>query len=189
MTPARQLSQIFQRSDGAYLQPPMKRLHIAITYHIFERNEGKNVWRNYNFIVKEENVIMQEGLKIISLNKKSKRKRITFIISLLIVFILLFSSLISFFQFGTANVFKSSIGLIRILTTDKAYVVIQKRPKRIVLAQPDYAWILFLSVMEEDGYIFLEEERMGAVCVFQKDNNRIMVAFAQNRFYSQWTWI
>ena len=140
----------------------------------------------------EENLVEEsngrETEKFVFYAKKIKRRRITIIV-VAMLFVFLFSSFFSYVQFGVVNPVRSGVGVLQILVTDKAYVEINNQPK-VVLAQPeDNPWDFFLSVMKQDGYIYLEEERMGSMCVFEKDGNKEYIMFHVNGYYAQWTWV
>lgn len=138
-------------------------------------------------LVEENNA--KETKKITTYAKKIKRRRITVIIVVAMLFILLLSSFLSYVQFGTVNPIRSGIGVLQILATDTPYVEISSEP-RVVLAQPeDNPRGFFLSVMEQEGYTYLEEEQMGAMCVFEKDGIKQRVMFRVNGYYAQWTWV
>lgn len=118
---------------------------------------------------------------------KSAKKVVLFCVIILIILLLL-SSVISYIKFEVLNPFTSGVGIIRILVTDKEYVVIQNNPK-VILAQPDDAWEHFITYMEQENYIYLEEERVGNRCIFEKDHQKVAVTFRRNDYYSQWTWL
>ncbi len=164
-----------------------------IESHFEECSECKKRYEEMKKSFTEEELVgennAKETKKITSYAKKIKRRRMTIIAVVAMLFILLLSSFLSYVQFGVANPIRSGIGVLQILATDKAYVEISSQP-RVVLAQPEeYPWDLFLSVMEQEGYTYLEEERMGAMCVFEKDGNKEQVIFRVNGYYAQWTWV
>lgn len=102
-------------------------------------------------------------------------------------FLVLTSCLISIKKFGVVNPIATGVGVIKILATDAESAEIQKSP-RVVLAKPDKGWDLFLETMKMDGYSYLEEERLGSACVFEKDGAKEIVFFKVNSYYSKWTW-
>ena len=42
--------------------------------------------------------------------------------------------------------------------------------------------------LEEQGYEYLKEERMGGLCVIEKNGEREYVVVSLNRYYSMWRW-
>lgn len=119
--------------------------------------------------------------------KKNRKKRIVIFSIVILFFLLLTATFLSYMKFEVFNPFTSSVGIIKILATDKPYVVIQKNPK-VILAQPDNTWEHFLSYMNEEEYTYLEKERLGNRCFFMKDQQKVNVSFKMNGYYSQWTW-
>lgn len=90
-------------------------------------------------------------------------------------------------RFGVVNPIATGVGLVKILSTDIESVEVQKSPK-VVLAQPDNGWDLFLEAMKKDGYSYLEDERLGSMCVFEKGGVKENVSFDVNGYYSKWQW-
>lgn len=151
--------------------------------------EMKNIFPAETFAEDSNAKAAKETEKVTSYAKRIKRRRWTIIAVVALLFVILFSSFLSYVQFGVVNPIRSGIGVLQILATDKAYVEIGSQPK-VVLAQPEGApWEFFLSVMEQEGYTYLEEEQMGAMCVFEKDGRKEHVMFRVNGYYAQWTWV
>lgn len=102
----------------------------------------------------------------------------------ILIFVLIF---VSYSKFHVLNPISSGIGLMRINTTDTNFVEIQNSP-RVVLAKPNNAWSVFLNALENEGYKYLEDERMGSLCVFEKNGVIERVNFSINQYYSIWIW-
>jgi len=75
------------------------------------------------------------------------------------------TSLISYASFGVANPIASGIGLFKVTFTDTTFAEVQNAPKVIFFKQ-DYG---IVKAMEEHGYVFLEDEQLGSMLVFEKD--------------------
>lgn len=98
------------------------------------------------------------------MKKKSIFKRVLLALILAVVVIGI-ASIISYGSFGVANPIASGIGLFRVTFTDTTFAEVQNEPKVIFFKQ-DYG---IVKVMEEHGYVFLEDEQMGSILVFEKD--------------------
>lgn len=118
---------------------------------------------------------------------KSKKKRLITVITIVLALLIALSSFISIYKFNVRNPFKTGIGLIQILMTDKEYVELQSSPK-VIIAQPDDSFEVFLNYVSKEGYTYLEDERMGAMHVIEKDGIKENVIFKVNKYYSKWAW-
>lgn len=125
--------------------------------------------------------------KVKSYSKRIKKMRIFVVSTILVILLSLFSSFVSYVNFNTPNFLASGFGVLRILFTDTETLEIRKSP-RIVLASPENSWQLFLDTIEAEGYTYLEEERMGGLCVIEKDGQKERVFFSVNGYFSKWIW-
>lgn len=128
-----------------------------------------------------------ENTHIKSYSKRIRNWRIAIVSVVLAVFLMLTASFASYINFNTPNFFASGIGLIQIMASDTPYVEIQSSP-RVIIAQPQNSWDLFLEFVESEGYTFLGEEQMSANCVIEKDGKKEHVWFSVNGYYSKWSW-
>jgi hypothetical protein len=97
------------------------------------------------------------------MEKKRIHKRIILITILTVVVI--GSSVISYETFGVYNPVASAFGLLKVTLTDSTSCEVQNVPK-VIIIKPNYSVI---KAMEEHGYVFIKEEQMGSMLVFEKD--------------------
>ena len=98
------------------------------------------------------------------MKKRSIFKRILLALILAVVVIGI-ATIISYASFGLVNPIASGVGLFRVTFTDTTFAEVQKAPK-VIFFKPDYG---IVKAMEEHGYVFLEDEQMGSMLVFEKD--------------------
>lgn len=115
------------------------------------------------------------------------KKRTIIISCICLAVVLLISSalLVSYDKFGTANVFSSVAGYLRVRNTNAQAVVIQEDPQ-IMIADPDAD--LLDRHMETLGYKRVDEKQLGALCVFSNGTDEQRVMYSQNKYYSLWEW-
>lgn len=118
---------------------------------------------------------------------KSKNKRLIIVIGILLTLLIALSSFISIYKFNAKNPFKVGIGLIQIFATDKEYVEIQSSPK-VIISKSDDWFEIFMDYISSEGYTYLENERMGAIHVIEKDGIKELVGLTVNGYYSKWVW-
>lgn len=96
-----------------------------------------------------------------------KRKVIKRAVIAVIIAAILFvgAAVVSYAAVGVLNPISSGIGLFKVAFTDTAFAEVQKEPK-VIFIKPDYG---IVKAMEEQGYVFVEEEQMGSMLVFVKD--------------------
>lgn len=110
-----------------------------------------------------------------------------FLIFLLTV-ILIASSLSTMSEFGTPNSIATAIGLFRVCVLDEAYAQIGYLSK-VYLGNPENGFDIFLSVMQDMGYIHHPEEQMGSMHWFTNTEGQwVKVLFYINAYYSKWIW-
>ncbi|MDE6020732.1 MAG: zf-HC2 domain-containing protein [Ruminococcus sp.] len=131
--------------------------------------------------------VSNESIRVKSYSKRIRNRRIAIFSAVLAVFLVFTASFASYVKFSTPNFFASGRGLMQIMASDTPYVEIQSSP-RVIIAQPQNSWDLFLEFVESEGYTFLDEEQMGANCVIEKDGKKEHVWFSVNGYYSKWSW-
>lgn len=114
-----------------------------------------------------------------------KRFKKIVIIFAVITFLLIISTVVSMSKFDTTNPLLSGIGLFKIMFTKAEIVQIQEYP-RVYLAKPDNAQQVLIDFMEQQGYYYLENERMASTLVFGNEISRNYVDFSVNTYYSKW---
>lgn len=132
-------------------------------------------------------VTNNENHRVKKYSKKIKHLRLLITCSVLAVVILISSSFLSFSKFYTYNPISTVCGFIHLTLTDNDYTTIQSNP-RVIISKPEHAWDAFMSYLEEQGYEYLKEERMGGLCVIEKNGEREYVVVSLNRYYSMWRW-
>lgn len=114
-----------------------------------------------------------------------KRTIITICICLAVVLLIGSALLISYDKFGTANVFSSVAGYLRVRNTDAQAVVIQEDPQ-IMIAEPDME--LLDRHMDALGYERVDEKQLGGLIVFSNGTDEQRIMYSQNKYYSLWKW-
>ena len=97
----------------------------------------------------------------------------------------LFLSMLSLYKFHVLNPFNSIIGLAKIYLTDTEIAIIQEDPQ-IVLSKPYKSWDLFLEMLENEGYNYIEDKRMGSMHYAVKDDIAYNIVYKVNGYYSLW---
>ena len=122
-------------------------------------------------------------------DKKRKKRIILAACVSLIVLVLCVSMIVSLTKFGTLN-FPKVIQAIRSISSGQSdYVEIKAPPSGIVLASPERSMEVFKAYLNENGYVIVEDEQLGAVFVIAKGEEREKVVFSVNGYYSLWRWI
>ena len=114
-----------------------------------------------------------------------KRTIITVCICLAVVLRIGSALLISYDKFGTANVFSSVAGYLRVRNTNAQAVVIQEDPQ-IMIADPDAD--LLDRHMETLGYERVNEKQLGGLLVYSNGADEQRIMYSQNKYYSLWKW-
>lgn len=122
-------------------------------------------------------------------NKKRKKRMILAACTIFIVLVLCVSMIVSVSKFGTVNFPKVIQALQAISNGESNYVEIKDSPSRIVLASPERSMEVFKAYLNENGYVIVEDEQLGAVFVIAKGEEREKVVFSVNGYYSLWRWI
>ena len=113
-----------------------------------------------------------------------KNKLCIFIVAVL----LLCSVFFSIETFGTPNSPAVAVGLFRICVLDAPYTQVGFLSKAFI-GNPEDGFSLFLSAMNDMGYIHHPEEQMGSLhCFTDQDGNWVKVLFRINAYYSKWIW-
>lgn len=115
-------------------------------------------------------------------NKKRRRILAAFA-ALALAAALLAACLFSAAAFGTANLV-SAAGLARVTLLNEPWAEIACEPK-VVLAASE---ISITDYMAARGFAENEQERMGALRVFEKDGAKEYVLCSVNRWFARWVW-
>ncbi|MDO4398553.1 MAG: hypothetical protein Q4C21_09145 [Oscillospiraceae bacterium] len=132
-----------------------------------------------------KNTIEYANNEIEKNKKRSRRIVVAALVSVILITVLLGSCLISYAKYNTRNPFSVVSGYFQITVLDKEYVEIQNSPK-VVLAQPNGE--IFINYMESRGFIEVEDERMGAMLVFTNGEEKELIFYSVNGYYSKWCW-
>ena len=97
---------------------------------------------------------------------------------------LLAACLFSSAVFGTANFVSAAAGLARVTLLNEPWAEIAREPK-VVLAAPETD---LTDYMAARGFAENEQERMGALRVFEKDGAKEYVLCSVNRWFARWVW-
>lgn len=114
-------------------------------------------------------------------------KKLVIIISCIIT-ILLGATLFSMAKWSVINPFSSGLGMIKILTTDTRYTVVQEYPQKVIFAKGDNAKNILDNYMEEKGFEEIKEKQMGAMYYYSNGNEEEKIQFSSNAYYSKWEW-
>ena len=116
--------------------------------------------------------------------KKKRRRALAAFAALALAAALLAACLFSLLTFGTANFASAAWGLARITLLEEPWAEVSAAP-RVVLAAPDAD---LTDYMAGRGFAENEEERMGALRVFEKDGIQERVLCGVNRYFARWVW-
>ena len=97
---------------------------------------------------------------------------------------LLAACLSSAAAFGTANFVSAGWGLARVALLNEPWTEVASGPK-VVLAAPEAD---ITDYMAGRGFAENEQERMGALRVFEKDGAKEYVLCRANRWFARWIW-
>jgi hypothetical protein len=107
------------------------------------------------------------------------------IIICLFVFIVIFC-MVSYAEFGCANIVSVGIGLGKIMLFNVEYIEIQKNPQ-LIIAKPNGAKDNLIKYMDGKGFTF--KEQMGSMMYFENNvSMKQSVSFYLNKYYSKWIW-
>ena len=116
-------------------------------------------------------------------NKKRRRILAAFA-ALALAAALLAACLFSAAAFGTANFVSAAAGLARVTLLNEPWAEIAREPK-VVLAASE---ISITDYMAARGFVENEQERMGALRVFEKVGAKEYVLCSVNRWFARWVW-
>lgn len=116
-------------------------------------------------------------------NKKRRRILAAFA-ALALAAALLAACLFSLLTFGTANFVSAAWGLARVTLLNEPWAEIAREPK-VVLAASETD---LTDYMAARGFAENEQERMGALRVFEKDGAKEYVLCSVNRWFARWVW-
>ena len=116
--------------------------------------------------------------------KKKRRRALAAFAALALAAALLAACLFSAAAFGTANFVSAAAGLARVTLLNEPWAEIAREPK-VVLAAPETS---ITDYMAARGFAENEQERMGALRVFEKDGAKEYVLCSVNRWFARWVW-
>ena len=116
--------------------------------------------------------------------KKKRRRALAAFAALALAAALLAACLFSLLTFGTANFVSAAAGLARVTLLNEPWAEIAREPK-VVLAAPETD---LTDYMAARGFAENEQERMGALRVFEKDGAKEYVLCSVNRWFARWVW-
>lgn len=116
--------------------------------------------------------------------KKKRRRILAAFAALTLAAALLAACLFSLLTFGTANFVSAAAGLARVTLLEEPWAEIAREPK-VVLAAPETD---LTDYMAARGFAENEQERMGALRVFEKDGVQERVLCGVNRYFARWVW-
>lgn len=116
--------------------------------------------------------------------KKKRRRILAAFAALALAAALLAACLFSAAAFGTANFVSAAAGLARVTLLNEPWAEIAREPK-VVLAAPETD---LTDYMAARGFAENEQERMGALRVFEKDGVQERVLCGVNRYFARWVW-
>lgn len=116
--------------------------------------------------------------------KKKRRRILAAFAALALAAALLAACLFSAAAFGTANFVSAAAGLARVTLLNEPWAEIAREPK-VVLAAPETS---ITDYMAARGFAENEQERMGALRVFEKDGAKEYVLCSVNRWFARWVW-
>lgn len=116
--------------------------------------------------------------------KKKRRRILAAFAALALAAALLAACLFSAATFGTANFVSAAWGLARVTLLNEPWAEIAREPK-VVLAAPETS---ITDYMAARGFAENEQERMGALRVFEKDGVQERVLCGVNRYFARWVW-
>lgn len=116
--------------------------------------------------------------------KKKRRRALAAFAALALAAAMLAACLFSLLTFGTANFASAAWGLARVTLLNEPWAEIAREPK-VVLAAPETD---LTDYMAARGFAENEQERMGALRVFEKDGAKEYVLCSVNRWFARWVW-
>ena len=94
-----------------------------------------------------------------------------------------------FSWFGTWDVITVTKALHAVSSGEATHVEIASAPNRIVVATPDNSYQNMVQILQAEGYVVHEEERMGSMIAISKNGGQEQVLFSVNGNYSLWKWM
>ena len=114
-----------------------------------------------------------------------KRFKKTGIVIMVIIILITISMVASISKFYTPNFIMSGVGLVKVVLTEAEVVQVQSYPQ-IYLAKPDNAQQTLINFMTQNGYQYLEGERMASTLVFGNGASKQYVDLTINKYFSKW---
>lgn len=116
--------------------------------------------------------------------KKKRRRALAAFVALSLAAAMLAACLFSLLTFGTANFASAAWGLAQVTLLEEPWAEVSAAPK-VVLAAPETD---ITDYMAGRGFAENEQERMGALRVFEKDGVQEHVLCGVNRYFARWVW-
>lgn len=115
--------------------------------------------------------------------KKEHKEIIAGSVAALIIIVLI--CFVSFEKFSTFNFVRAGIGLAQIQLTDAEYTEIKDSP-RIVLTKSENSREIFIKMIENEGYEYVEQ--MGSSHIIEKGDESEQIISSSNGYFTRWTW-
>lgn len=116
------------------------------------------------------------------------RKKLTVAFSVILcVCLVALAMLVSFAKFDSVNLPKIIYAVAAVSSGNEDYVVIRGNTKKVIIADPNDP-DSFYKYLEANGYVELEEERMGSMRAIEKDGVTEYVDVTGNGYYRLWIW-
>jgi cell division protein YceG involved in septum cleavage len=118
---------------------------------------------------------------------KTKKVKILIIIIFCSLTMVASSCFIFYREFNRLNdPIMAGIELIKLVITNKDYIIIQENPK-VIIAKSDNAFNILVEYMMDQGLQYTEQ--LGAAIIFENDlSEKQILSFHKNRYYSIWEW-
>lgn len=182
-----------------------------INEHLLECTSCRKI---YHDIKKDKSAqytekIIEEKNAYKSFSRKIKAIRISLTVFVLVTVLSIPMLCFSANNFNTVNFVSSGIGVISVVYTNAEYVEIQSSP-RVILAKPDNAEEIFVSIIESEGYTFISDDstdnqNMGyniqntfmadkptkdteGTFIIEKNGKKEYVSWTSNSYYSKFVW-
>jgi len=121
-------------------------------------------------------------------SKRIRKTRLMIASFLLSIFVFISASFFSFIKFDTPNFVSAGFGLLRIWLSDTQVVEIQKSPRVWLVDAKEGAYNVAKKALADEGYREIEEEQMGSMFVFEKNEKKHQIHFSANRYFAKLCW-
>jgi len=113
----------------------------------------------------------------------NQKKKTTTAMLILLAVLLLIS--VSYIEFNTFNIMKTSSSIFKILSGNAVVVQVNNEPN-IFISSPNNSMALLKEFMKNEGHEYLPDERMSSTLVFKDNDKKIYVEVSLNRYYGMW---